>query len=83
MCCLIHFSPAEVIFHPFAVTRRSSAGLWLWMSSLGYISIFFFNFLTAELKAASQLFALPCFGATGSFSRGEYLMTSNGVLSEL
>lgn len=35
------------------------------MSSLGHISIlFFFFFLTAELKAVSQLFALPCFSAS-------------------
>ena len=44
VCCLIHFSPAEVIFHPFAVTQHSSAGLWLWMSSLGYIPFFSFIF---------------------------------------
>lgn len=67
VCCLIHFSPAEVIFHPFAVTQRSSAGLWLWMSSSGYSSIFFF-FLTAELKAVSQLFVFPRFNAIESFS---------------
>ena len=62
-------SPAEVIFHPFAVTQRSSAGPWLWMSSLGYISILFFIFLTGELKAVSHLFALPRFSAIESLSR--------------
>lgn len=61
VCCLIHFSPAEVIFHLFAVTRCSGVSLWLWMSSLGYISLVFsfFSLLTAELKAVSQLFAFP------------------------
>lgn len=41
--------------YPFAVTQRSSAALWLWMSSLGYIS-FIFLFFFFSTKLALSLF---------------------------